>query len=191
MYLIQKALLGIEPRLRGLIYRWWIILNGGKCGKRLHVHRGVWFKHPPHAGIRFGEDVCLGRGVVVDVPKGARLQMGNRVAFTGYTYISSAQEVVFEDDILVGEYSSVRDANHASSLSSTIKSQPMDPKPIHVESDVWIGRGVTILRGSTVKTGCIVGANALVNDCLEPLGVYVGQPAKRIAERWQSATERV
>lgn len=175
--------MGIGPRLRGWLVRWWIVLNGGKCGRRLHVHKGVWFKHPPHVGIQFGDDVSLGRGVVVDVPRGAAFRLGNRVAFTGYSYISAAQQVVFEDDILVGEFSSIRDANHASSPNATIKSQPMEPKPILVESDVWLGRGVTLLRGSIVRTGCIVGANALVNGPLEPRGVYVGTPAKRIADR--------
>ncbi len=183
MYAAQKALLGIAPRVKGLVFRLWILANGGRCGTKLHVHKAVWFKHPPHRGIRIGNEVMFGRGMTIDVPKGATLELGDRVAFTGYSFLSSSQEVIFHNDILIGEFTSVRDANHGTDRDSVIMGQPMRPMPILVESDVWLGRGVTLLRGATVRTGCVVGANALVNSELEPYGVYVGAPAKRIAER--------
>lgn len=54
--------------------------------------------------------------------------------------------------------------------------------PIVVEDGCWIGAGVTILPGVTVKKGCIIASGALVNKDCEENGLYAGVPAKRIRE---------
>jgi acetyltransferase-like isoleucine patch superfamily enzyme len=40
-----------------------------------------------------------------------------------------------------------------------------------------------LLDGAIVGEGCVVGAHSLVNGTLDAYGVYVGIPAKRVAER--------
>ena len=38
------------------------------------------------------------------------------------------------------------------------------------------------MGGITIAENCIIGANAFVNKDTEPMGVYVGTPAKRIRD---------
>lgn len=51
---------------------------------------------------------------------------------------------------------------------------------IIIEDNVWIGANCTILSGSHIKEGSVIGANSLVNDKLESKGIYVGSPVKKI-----------
>lgn len=46
--------------------------------------------------------------------------------------------------------------------------------------NVFIGYDVTILPNVRIGSNCIIGACATVTKDLEPNGVYVGSPAKRI-----------
>lgn len=54
---------------------------------------------------------------------------------------------------------------------------------IVVHDDVYIGARCTILPKVTIGEGAIIGANSLVNKDVEPWGIYVGSPARKINER--------
>ena len=51
---------------------------------------------------------------------------------------------------------------------------------IEVMDNVFIGYNVTVLPNVRIGENVIVGANATVTKDLEPDGIYVGSPAKRI-----------
>ncbi|MCR5303076.1 MAG: acyltransferase, partial [Lachnospiraceae bacterium] len=55
--------------------------------------------------------------------------------------------------------------------------------------DAYIGANCTLLPGVTIGEGAVVGANALVTKDLEPWGIYVGSPAKKIGEREKPSEE--
>ena len=54
---------------------------------------------------------------------------------------------------------------------------------IIIEDDVWLGAGVTILDGSHIKRGTIVGANALVSGILDEYSIYGGNPLTKLKSR--------
>lgn len=51
-----------------------------------------------------------------------------------------------------------------------------------IGDDVYIGANSTIMP-VTIGEGAVVGAHSFVNKDLEPWGVYVGSPAKKVGER--------
>lgn len=52
---------------------------------------------------------------------------------------------------------------------------------IEVMDNVFIGYNATILPNVRIGENCIIGAGSTVTKDLEPNGVYVGTPAKRIS----------
>jgi acetyltransferase-like isoleucine patch superfamily enzyme len=50
-------------------------------------------------------------------------------------------------------------------------------KPIKIESKVWIGFDVTILKGVTIGEGAVIGAKSVVVKDVEPWTVVAGNPA--------------
>ncbi|CAI7660958.1 unnamed protein product [Penicillium bialowiezense] len=77
---------------------------------------------------------------------------------------------------------------------------PMDPaerrglkgpeagKEIHIEDDVWIGAGASILGGVRVGRGSTVGAGSVVTKDVPPFHFVAGNPA-RIIRRIQSTMD--
>jgi acetyltransferase-like isoleucine patch superfamily enzyme len=55
--------------------------------------------------------------------------------------------------------------------------------PITLAEDVWIAANATITAHTTIARGCVIGANAVVTKDTEPMGLYVGVPARRIRDR--------
>jgi acetyltransferase-like isoleucine patch superfamily enzyme len=55
--------------------------------------------------------------------------------------------------------------------------------PIIVCDDVWVGYGVSILKGVTIGTGAIIAAGSVVTKNVPPYSIVGGVPAKIIKMR--------
>ncbi len=174
--------------LRGAVLRRLIVLAGGQCGTGLRVEAGLRLRHRLHSGYCLGQDVYIGRECVIDCPVGGRFHIGDRAPLTHGVFISAQQAVHLGCDVLVGEYCSLRDANHDIMRTDIpINQQPMIAKGIEIADDVWLGRGVAVLAGAVIGRGCVIGANAVVLDApLDPFSVYAGVPVRKIRMRTAS-----
>lgn len=182
-YDLMSTLIRRLGRLRGEWLRFKIQLFGGQCGEKLWVGKGVIFKHGLHSKLKIGHDVRIGEYSIIDVPAYGELNIGNNVTLSMGCVIASQSVVKIGDNSLVGEYTSIRDADHGILLGSLIRTQEMHPNPVHIAEDVWIGRGCAILKGVILSTGCVVGANSVVTKSVEPNAVVVGAPARKISIR--------
>ncbi len=54
---------------------------------------------------------------------------------------------------------------------------------IVIENDVYVGANSTLMPNITIGEGAIIGAGSFVNKDLEPWGIYVGSPARKIGVR--------
>lgn len=176
-------------RIRGVLYRWAIIAGGGRCGAGLRVEGGFRLRHGPHKGISIGSNVYIGFGTVIDCPESGSVTIGNDVTLTHGVFISSVKNVSIGDDTLIGEYVSIRDADHQTSASALIRMQPMVAGGCEVGSDVWIGRGCAILSGASLQRGCVIGANSVVKGEIAEYTIVVGSPARAVKVRSCEATE--
>lgn len=185
------ALLALWPkamyRLRGGIFRLLIIAAGGKCGHGLRVERGLRVRQRLHKGWKLGCDIYLGRNTTIDCLPGSTFVIGSNTTLTEGAFISVCQRVDIGMNSLIGEYCSIRDANHEiSDVERPIVDQPMAPLPIVVGQNVWLGRGVAVLAGSLIGSGAVVGANSVVNREILPNSVNGGVPSKLIRMRIES-----
>lgn len=57
-------------------------------------------------------------------------------------------------------------------------------RPCEIGNDVWIGCNSTILRGTKIGCGAVIGANALVRKDVPPYAIVGGVPAKIIKYRF-------
>lgn len=156
--------------------------GGGTVGTGLEVEPGATLRWGGHKGIRVGDHVRLGRGVVLDVPAGGRLVIGDRVKIMHYSVIAVSEYLRIGDDTQIAEHCSLRDSDHGMAAASLIRSQNVS-SPTHIGSDVWIARGAAVLRGAKIGNGAVVGANSVVKGVVEPLAVVVGAPARPVSTR--------
>jgi acetyltransferase-like isoleucine patch superfamily enzyme len=141
----------------------------------------VWIYGSRH--IHIGEDVLLYPGVHLETQGEARIELGDNVVISRGAHLVAMAGVTVGRGTLIGEYTSVRDANHKRAPKQPIRDSGFSAKPILIGEDVWIGRGVTILGGVTIGDRATVGANAVVTRDV-PQGVTVaGIPAAPISSR--------
>jgi acetyltransferase-like isoleucine patch superfamily enzyme len=81
---------------------------------------------------------------------------------------------------LIGEYTSIRDANHNREPDQPIRDSGHSAKPITIGREVWLGRGVTVLGGVMIGDKATVGANAVVTRDIPAGATAVGIPAAPI-----------
>lgn len=59
----------------------------------------------------------------------------------------------------------------------------LDFRPVTIGDNVWLGARVTILPGTTIGDGAIIGAGSLVNGSIPALAIAAGNPARVIRSR--------
>lgn len=67
---------------------------------------------------------------------------------------------------------------------SHIKGHPATKGNVIIDNDVWIGYGATILSGTYICSGAVIGANAVVRGYIPPYSIWVGNPAKQVGTRF-------
>jgi acetyltransferase-like isoleucine patch superfamily enzyme len=133
--------------------------------------------------IRIGENVLLYPEVHLETQGDARIELGDEVVISRGAHLVAMAGVTVGKGTLIGEYTSIRDANHMRDAGQTIRDSGYSAKPITSGDEVWIGRGVTILGGVTVGDKATIGANAVVTRDI-PAGVtVVGVPASPISTK--------
>lgn len=157
---------------------------GGKVGARLVVGAGTSLLQTAHSGWDIGNDVVLGKGVVLSISPGATLRLGAGVKVMHYSLIAAESSITIGERTQVAEHCSIRDQDHDVDAPGPIATAPLRTTPVVIGSDVWIGRGVAVLRGAEVGDDSVVGANAVVAaGRLEGRSIYVGAPAKLLRQR--------
>jgi len=133
--------------------------------------------------VTWGEHCRFGKDVVLETQGDGAIELGNNVRINQGTVIAAHSRVSIANDCLVGEYCSIRDANHEVKAGELIRAQGHSTSAIKIENDCWIGRGAVVLKGVTLHQGCVVGANSVVTKSLEKQVVAAGVPCKLIRTR--------
>ncbi len=171
-------------RLRGIYWTVLLRVCGVNVGHGLRVDSGLLFKSPPHPGLSIGSNVSLGSNVVIDVDENATLVIGDNVKLNLAVVIAAAESIEIGNDVLIGEFVSVRDADHGVAVSDIpMRSQMQNSSPVRIGNDVWVGRGVAILKGCRVESGAVIAANSVVKGNVTSSSIVGGIPAKLIRMR--------
>lgn len=179
-----KILSRIPLFVRGFFLMWTIRACGGVCKSMPRVARGLVLRYPPHSGMVIGFRLRIGPNCLIECPPGAHLTLGDDVGLTAGVLISAQHDINIGNDCLLAEGVSIRDAEHLTRLGEFIRTQGLTLAPILIQDDVWLGKGSIVLQGSTIRRGCVLGANSMFkNNTSTEYGIYVGTPAIKIKDR--------
>lgn len=86
----------------------------------------------------------------------------------------------------------VRTSDHHSIIDIATGKRINYEEDIIIGDDVWIGSGVTILKGSEIANGCIVGAKSLITDKYKNENtIIVGSPGREIKSNVEWRMDRI
>ncbi len=91
---------------------------------------------------------------------------------------------------IAGPYVSIHPEGHMHDIDTVIRNQPVFGKGVRIGNDCWLGAKTTILDGSNLGCGTVLGAATLVagSETLQN-GIYVGLPARLVRFRSSSSVE--
>ena len=157
--------------------------------------RGMYFLYRDYFGCckrsSFGyiaDDVTLMPPLRIDNPKNVFLYGDNGLR-NADIMVTNAR-FIMKPHSGAAEGLRVTTGNHAMIVGRFYRTITEQEKPkgydkdVIVESDVWIGRNVTLLCGITIGRGAIIAAGAVVNKDVPPYCIAGGVPAKPIKFKW-------
>lgn len=168
-----------------LIGRSQMSLEGG-----LHVGPACIVNAVSVDGVRFGANVSLQRGVVIECTGslqklGCGVRMGRNVGIGSGSFLGAAGGIDIGDDTIVGNFVSFHSENHVTDqLDLPIRLQGTRSQGISVGPNCWIGAKATLLDGVRLGEGCIVAAGAVVTaGSYGDFAVLGGVPARVLKRR--------
>jgi acetyltransferase-like isoleucine patch superfamily enzyme len=153
--------------------------------------------------IRIGDNFTCGMGcrfeAYPDGVNGKTLKIGRDVQINDYVHITAKSSVIIGNNVLMASKIYISDCTHGDYSGGVRDSHPdifpskreLKVKPVLIEDNVWLGEFVSILPGTTIGKGTIVGSNSVVTKNLPSYVIAVGTPAKPIKKfnfqtsRWE------
>lgn len=149
-----------------------------------------------------------GNNNVVDIGKSAFLNgldiiiegdnnsilIGNNTFVKGDTriYVVDGSTFKMGDGCMMSDRIEIRTTDNHSIINSTTGKRINYEKDVVIHDKVWIGTGVTLLKGTELAEGCIVGAaSCVVGNHNEPHTIIVGNPARKIKDDVYWLMERI
>lgn len=139
-------------------------------GERCRLRSAVWSNL---AGL---DRPCI----LATLYPGAELILGEECALSA-TVISAASSVMLGSRVFCGANVTITDTDWHG-IPPEERRQRGAEAPVVLEDDVWLGMGVTVLKGVTIGQGTVISAGSLVNRSLPPFVIAGGNPAQVIRE---------
>ncbi|SFE64964.1 galactoside O-acetyltransferase [Peptostreptococcaceae bacterium pGA-8] len=128
------------------------------------------------------------------IDAGKSLKIGKHCMITWHTIIEGGASTTIGDRVFIGPGTKILTSTYALHGFFSAEFIPDGTHEImygdiEIETDAYVGANCTVMPGVKIGEGAVVGANSLVTKDLEPWGIYVGSPCKKIGERKKPSNE--
>ena len=143
--------------------------------------------------IVLGRWVHLGDGTVLRCHEGV-LRIGDKCVFGQNNTVNCHLDVEIGAECIIADWVYIGDFDHRTDVTSiAIRRQGLIKSPVTIGPDVWLGVKSSVLRGSRIGRGSVIGANAVVRGVIPEFSIAGGVPARVVADRREreAASEHV
>ena len=134
----------------------------------------------PNFGAR-GENVYIPDDLIIagaeNISLGSNVSFGPRsLIYTTRATLSIGSHVMFGPEVMIitGDHRIDIQGMYMDEVTNEMK-LPENDRPVVIEDDCWIGARVTILKGVTIHTGCVIAAGAVVLKDVPEYSIYYGK----------------
>lgn len=108
---------------------------------------------------------------------GKNITIGNHVFFNSGCKFQDQGGITIDDGALLGHNVVLATLNHCMNPEQRAN---LEPAPIHIGRNVWIGANAMVLPGVTIGDGAVIAAGAIVTKDVPANTIVGGIPAKKI-----------
>ena len=190
-WLVRNVRFIIKNRLYGFVYfrqlyrfvKFKLFHPGIKTEGFVFLPRKYDIGKGKNAKFTIGAWVWIGSGCAFRAHEG-HLSIGRKTTFGGNNTINCYQRVDIKEECLFADNIYIVDFDHwYLDPNMSIRSQGIRKEDIVMGPNVWVAEKATILRGTTIGEGAVIGAMSLVIRDVPPYAVVGGVPARMIKYR--------
>lgn len=179
-------------RCRSILLRWCFQAEAWWNGGAAVILPGVRFRQ--RVRFRGQGTACIGSGVLLGDAKAgmcespllfaphtrtARIDVAADSILANGVELLCRQQITIGERTLIGAGTRILDSDfHCISRGDRLR--PDRAGPVSIGNEVWIGIGVTLLKGVTIEDGAVVGACSVVRRSIGRDEVVAGNPAKSL-----------
>ena len=158
----------ISKIFRYLIWKFRGVNFSGFC----HIEKGVEFQRYLN-NITIGRNVTIKKGTIIcSCNPDARITIGENTTIGYWSLIFASEEIKIGKNCLIAPKAHILDSNHKISRNHPINTQDNSTGMVSIGDDVWLGSNVTVLKSSSIRNGCVIGANSVVKGVMSEFAVY-------------------
>lgn len=130
-----------------------------------------------------GRWVHIGSGNSIRCHEGT-LRIGDKCVFGKDNTVNGYLDIEFGAATIVADWVYVCDFDHAfDDVTIPIKDQGIVKSPVRIGPDCWLGTKVSVLRGTRIGRGTVLGAHAVARGEIPEYSIAVGAPARVVRDR--------
>jgi acetyltransferase-like isoleucine patch superfamily enzyme len=154
--------------LRGMVF----------LGRNVELHC-----RPGYGRLEIGRWVHIGDGNSIRCHEGS-LRIGDKAVFGKDNTINCYLDIELGAATLVADWVYICDFDHVvADIHQPIKDQGIVKTPVRIGPDCWLGAKTTVLRGTRMGRGCVLGAHAIARGEIPDYSIAVGTPARVVRNR--------
>ena len=147
------------------------------------VGPGVVLQVGKGARLELGRWSWIGHGTKIrahegSVSIGAKTVMGQECTISAFQRVDIGRECVIADRVMFIDFD-----HGVVEVERPIRMQGIYKRDVKIGNNVWIGYGACILRGVTVGDNAVIGTNSVVTKDVPANAVVAGLPARLIRMR--------
>jgi serine acetyltransferase len=160
-----------------------IILHANLC---LNVNKYPRSRAECYLRLRKGAEmtvngrVSLFYNATIEVHDGGVFSMGQTSVNSGAVIIC-AHKTTIGDGCLIARHAMISDSDHHRTFDDEGNITNY-PKEVIIGDNVWLGIKSTVMRGSRIKSGSVVGANSLVMGKIKEHTLMMNEPAREFSK---------
>lgn len=149
-----------------LIYNGIRFLGSPAYANLLAVEPSAKISRSAGSTLHIGEKFRARHHVELNVRDRAVVDIGRDVFLNSGCIITARERVVIGDNTIFGPNVVVYDNDHKIQNGKVLDNE-FETAPIEIGSNVWIGAGAVILKGTRIGDNCVIGAGSIVKGNVE------------------------
>ncbi len=159
-------------------------------GKSVFIDdRCMIFQNNGGGSVELADNVYLYRDTIVETGEGGWVSVGADSSLHPRCQLNAYVEPIrIGRGVMIAANCALYSYDHGTVPAEPVRLQPLVSRgPITIGDDAWIGTGTIVLSGVTVGAGAVIGAGSVVTRDIPPGAVAVGNPARVVRMRGDSA----
>lgn len=116
--------------------------------------------------VEVGKSFSMKEGTYIAAVNGGKITIGDDVAINRNCILVSHDSIMISDNCRIGPNVVFYDHNHRFGMNGV--EDGYTHAPIVVERNCWIGAGVTVLKGTRIGEGSVIGAGVILQGDIPP-----------------------